>query len=164
MKCHQQSFLSASFQVQRESSGTSWSVKAKGEEKASGRGEEEAGAQQGACFHTTGMLMVSLAPSVLEQGAPCLHDTGEQPQQSRSDGTHAAKLPSALGVEDQQSPLLHSWSAARGTAWGKALLYSDAKTPTSMSPKSHMALSGLSLRVCPLTLPNSDTVRTPRGR
>lgn len=59
-------------------------------------------------------------------------------------------MPSGLQPWRQKTcrcPSLHSWSAARDTAWGKALLHSDAKTPRSMSSKSQVALSSLSLRV-----------------
>lgn len=94
-------------EVQRESSGASWSVKAKGEEKATFRQ-----GRRSSCSPARSLLQYHWdargEPCSLQcwsRGAPCLHDAGEQPQQSPSDGTRDAKRPSALEAEDLQMPL-----------------------------------------------------------
>lgn len=117
--------------------GGSWSEKAKGEEKSTFRqGRSSSWSPTGRLFsHNTAMLMVSPLRACWSRGAPCLHNTGEHPQQSRSDKHMPPSCLQLQGQENHRLPLLHSGSAARYAAWGKALLCLAPKTPISRSPK-----------------------------
>lgn len=172
MKCHQQSFPSASFQVQRERSGASWSAKAKGEDKATFR-------QERSSWSPTGSLLPYCWDA---HGEPCSRCAGAggppacmtQESNPSSPAVMGHRPPSCLqlwGQETSRHPSLHWWRTAKDTAWGKALLHSTTKTSTSMNPKSHVALTDLSLRVCPLrdspqiqrqsALPGEDNTHSP---